>query len=146
MRILIDGDACPNKEQILQLAKKYEVEMIVFTDYAHAVRCEEYATVMCEVGADSVDMKIINTMQSGDIVVTQDYGLSSLVLGKGGYVVHVSGKIIDQNNIDQLLMTRFIAAKQRKAGGRTKGPSKRTKADEQYFIEQLERVIKNLVV
>lgn len=145
MRILVDGDACPNKELILKLAKKYQIEMLVYIDYAHAITSDDYITIMCEVGDDSVDMKIVNSMQTGDLIITQDYGLSSLVLGKGGYVLHVSGNIIDKSNIDQLLMTRYIAAKHRKAGGRTKGPSKRTSAEEQYFIAQLEKLLISLV-
>lgn len=145
MHILVDGDACPNKELILKLAKKYQIEMLVYIDYAHAITSDDYITIMCEVGDDSVDMKIVNSMQTGDLIITQDYGLSSLVLGKGGYVLHVSGNIIDKSNIDQLLMTRYIAAKHRKAGGRTKGPSKRTSAEEQYFIAQLEKLLISLV-
>lgn len=141
MRILVDGDACPSKEVIVELAKKYQLEMLVFIDYAHTLSNHDYQVIMCEVGDDSVDMMIINSIQSGDIVITQDYGLASLVLSRQAKVVHTSGKIIDNLNIDQLLMTRYISAKQRKSGIRTKGPAKRTKADELYFKQQLEETI-----
>ena len=141
MRILVDGDACPSKDIIVTLAKKYQLEMLVFIDYAHVLSNENYQVIMCEVGDDSVDMKIINSVQPGDIVITQDYGLASLVLARQAKVIHVSGNSINDTNIDQLLMTRYISAKQRKSGARTKGPAKRTKADEIYFKEQLEETI-----
>lgn len=141
MRILVDGDACPSKEIIVELAKKYQIEMLVYIDYAHVLSDENYQVIMCEVGDDSVDLMIINAVQRGDIVITQDYGLASLVLARQAKVVHISGKIIDNTNIDQLLMTRYISAKQRKGGTRTKGPAKRTKADELFFKQQLEETI-----
>lgn len=141
MRILVDGDACPSKDSIVELAHKYQLEMLVFIDYAHILPTHEYQVILCEVGADSVDMKIINMVKKGDVVITQDYGLASLVLAKQAKVLHVSGKIINNTNIDQLLMTRFVSAKQRKAGIRTKGPAKRTKEDEVFFKEQLEKLL-----
>lgn len=141
MRILVDGDGCPSKDIIVLLAKKYQKEMLVFIDYAHILSDDEYQVIMCEVGDDSVDMKIINMAKEDDIVITQDYGLASLVLPKKAKVLHVSGKIINDFNIDQLLMTRYLGAKQRKAGARTKGPAKRTKSDEQFFKDQLEKLL-----
>lgn len=141
MRILVDGDGCPSKDSIVEMTKKYQLEMLVFIDYAHMLDSEDYQTIMCEVGADSVDMKIVNMVKKGDLVITQDYGLASLVLGRQAYVLHVSGKVIDQNNIDQLLLSRYTAAKIRKAGGRTKGPAKRSQADELFFKKQLEEMI-----
>lgn len=146
MRILVDGDGCPSKYSIVEMTKKYQLEMLVFIDYAHMLDSEDYQTIMCEVGADSVDMKIANMVKKGDLVITQDYGLASLVLGRQAYVLHVSGKVIDQNNIDQLLLSRYTAAKIRKAGGRTKGPAKRSQADELFFKKQLEEMILNKAI
>ena len=73
MRLLIDGDACPNKEEVKNLAQKYGIEMIVFADYAHLLEDDYYHVVHCEVGRDSVDMQIINQARPYDLVVTQDY-------------------------------------------------------------------------
>ncbi|MFV0394970.1 MAG: YaiI/YqxD family protein [Coprobacillaceae bacterium] len=144
MRILIDGDACPNKEEIIEIAKKYNCEVILFIDYAHENTLEGCKVVYCEVGSDSVDFQIMKTVKNMDIVITQDYGLASLVLPKKANVLHVSGKIINEENIQTLLMTRYISAKQRKSGVRTKGPAKRTKEDKQNLLNHLEKLIKDV--
>ena len=68
-----------------------------------------------------------------DIVVTQDYGLAAMALGKGARIVNQNGLIYTNDNIDKLLMERHIGAKVRRSGGRTKGPAKRTKEDNERF-------------
>lgn len=138
MRLIIDGDACPDKEMISQIAQKYMIEMYVFIDFAHVLEDDYYHIVRCEVGHDSVDMAIINFAQKGDIVITQDYGLAALLLTKGVQILHISGKVINDDNINLLLSTRYIHAQLRKSGQRTKGPAKRTKEDTKYLLNQLQ--------
>lgn len=142
MRILVDGDACPNKDEIKQLAIKYQKEMIVFIDYAHMIEDDYYQVVQCDIGADSVDMALLNWARAGDLVITQDYGLAGLLLSKGVQVLHISGMKIDSSNIDGLLMTRYISAKQRKVNKHIKGPSKRTDEVKFKFLKELENVLK----
>lgn len=142
MRILVDGDACPNKDEIKQLAIQYQKEMIVFVDYAHVIEDDDYQVIQCDIGADSVDMALLNKAQAGDLVITQDYGLAGLLLSKGTQVLHISGMQIDASNIDSLLMTRYISAKQRKANKHLKGPSKRTNEVKYKFLTELENILK----
>lgn len=142
MRIFIDGDACPQKEDILTIANKYNKEVLIFVDYAHEIDTSLYHEVIyCDVGSDSVDMEIINRIEKNDLLITQDYGLSSLALSKGVVVLHVSGIIIDLNNIDELLFRRYGSAKMRKAKQRVKGPKSRDNAQKQYFIKQLDNIL-----
>ena len=141
MRIFIDGDACPQKEDILNIADKYKKEVLIFIDYAHEIDTSLYHEVIyCDVGSDSVDMQIINRIKKNDLLITQDYGLASLALSKEAKVLHVSGMIIDFNNIDELLFRRYGSAKLRKAKQRVKGPSARTREQKEYFIKQLEYI------
>ena len=102
MALLVDGDACPDLPAIRDLAWKYQVEMTVFVDYAHFIQDDYFRTILCEVGSDSVDLVLLKQVQANDLVITQDYGLASLVLSKGAKVLHISGKVIDDNNIDTL--------------------------------------------
>lgn len=141
MRVLIDGDACPNKREIKQLLDRYQIRMIVFVDYAHLLNEDPYEVRHCEVGKDSVDMRIVNEVKAGDLVITQDYGLASLVLSKNAKVLHVSGMRIDQENIDGLLLKRYEGYKQRKRDKHLNGPKKRTKQDEDYFLNQVLKIV-----
>ncbi len=84
-------------------------------------------------------MAIINEAGKSDIVVTQDYGLASLVLAKGAKAIHPSGRIFDDNNIDMLLMDRHLAAKSRKAGERVARHRKRERSDDFSFASQFEK-------
>lgn len=141
MRILIDGDGCPNKKEITEIAREYQLHMIVFIDYAHTLNDEYYEVRQCEIGRDSVDMQIINEVQKNDIVITQDYGLASMALMKKANVLHVSGMIIDESHIDSLLMRRYQGYVERKRDKHLRGPRKRTSQDEIFFIKQLVQLI-----
>ncbi|MCF7925842.1 MAG: YaiI/YqxD family protein [Candidatus Izimaplasma sp.] len=140
MRILVDADACPVKETIIKLAKKDQIDVLMFFDTAH-VYDNDYAQVfMISKGPDTVDFALLNKVQSGDIVVTGDYGLASLALTKQAYVIHPSGMIYTEDNILNLLNRRSSHKKLRQHV-RIKGPKKRTKIDDQTFQKNLKKVI-----
>lgn len=141
MRILVDGDACPDINHIKELAQNYLVEMIVYVDWAHERDDDYYQTVICDIGSDSVDNAILNDVQKDDLVITQDYGLASLVLVREGRVMHPSGKRIRQENIDNLLMQRYVGSVNRRKHKHTKGPKKRTNKDRDNFLGQIEKLI-----
>ena len=83
--------------------------------------------------ADSVDYALMGLLNHDDIVVTQDFGLAAMVLGKGAKVINQNGMEYTNDNIDRLLTERHTGAKVRRAGGRTKGPAKRTQEDNERF-------------
>lgn len=91
MVILIDGDGCPGLMEIKEIAKYHSIEMIVFVDYAHLIQDDYFEVVFCEIGVDSVDQAIVDRCKKGDLVISQDYGLASLVLLRGADVLHPSG-------------------------------------------------------
>lgn len=144
MRMIVDGDASPYKNEIYDLSIQYQIPMYVYLDYAHLLKEAPYHVIECEIGRDSVDMRILSDLQKNDVLITQDYGLSALALGKGAYVLHVSGLQITSNNIDELLLRRYLGAHQRKSHKHIKGPSKQTKEDKIYFLKQLETLLKHL--
>ena len=82
-------------------------------------------------------------MQKGDIVVTQDYGVAAMILGKGAYGIHQSGKWYTDENIDQMLMERHLTKKARnsKKKHHLKGSSKRTEEDDKRFEVFLNKLI-----
>lgn len=99
---------------------------------------------MVGAGADAVDYKLISICHRGDIVVTQDYGVAAMALGKGAYAIHQSGKWYTNENIDQMLMERHLNKKARRASSRNhiKGPRKRTEEDDQRFAESFEKLLR----
>ena len=133
MKILVDADACPVKEIIVRLAKQWQIPVTMLIDTSHQLN-DDYSTVITvDKAADSVDYALMGLLARDDVVVTQDYGLAAMVLGKGAKVINQNGMIYTNDNIDKLLMERHIGAKVRRGGGRTKGPAKRTKEDNERF-------------
>jgi uncharacterized protein YaiI (UPF0178 family) len=142
MRIIIDGDACPQRvKDICEVAaREFKVDLIIVVDIDHYI-VSDYQVIVVEQGRDSVDYKIVQIFKEGDILVTQDYGLASLVLAKASAVIHTAGFFINRNNIDNLLQSRYISERIRKQGGKTKGPSKRTKEQDDNFRKCLYKVL-----
>lgn len=143
MNILIDADGCPVVDITLRLAKEYNLNVILFCDASHIFSKEKAEVVTVGKGADSADFALINRISAGDIVISQDYGLAALALSRHGRPITQNGKIITDNNIDTLLLTRYAAKKARSGGYRLKGPSKRTKQQDDDFERNLRKLIEN---
>jgi len=142
MRIIIDGDACPQrvKEICERAAREFNIDLIIVVDMDHYI-VSKFTIIVVEQGRDAVDYKIVEIFQNDDILVTQDYGLASLVLVKAAAVIHTGGFFINKNNIDELLESRHIGQRIRKAGGKTKGPSKRRREQDENFEKCLYKVL-----
>lgn len=141
IRILVDADACPVKEIIETVAKARKIPVTMLIDTSHILTSGYSEIISVSKAPDAVDFALINRTSKGDIVVTQDYGVAAMALGKGAYAIHPGGKIYTDNNIDVMLMERDIAKRCRRAGERIKGHSKkRTAEDDNRFTEALNKL------
>lgn len=145
LKILVDADACPVKNIIERTAKKFGIPVVMFIDSSHILSSEYSEIVTVGQGKDAVDIALINRAEPGDIVVTQDYGVAALALGKGAYAVNNFGTVFSDKNIDQMLFERHISAKIRRSGGRLCGFHKRTKKNDEQFEQSLVRLIEKLL-
>ena len=143
MEVFIDADACPVVRIAERVAKKYNLKVNLFSDTNHILKSDYSNIIIIGAGADAVDIALINNCHKGDIVITQDYGVAALALGKGAFAIHQSGKIFTENNIDSLLMQRYVCKKQRMSSSKhhIKGPKKRTKEDDINFENSFENLI-----
>lgn len=141
MQLWIDADACPVVNIAIRVAARHGVEVTLVCDDAHHMQREGARTITVSRGADSADLMLVNLVHKGDCVVTQDYGLAALCLARGARPMDQNGRIYDENNIDSLLGMRHISQKVRRLGGRMKGPPKRTKEQDEWFAQALERVL-----
>jgi len=133
MQILVDADACPVKEIIVRVARGRKIPVTMLIDTSHQINDGYSSVIIVDKAADSVDFALMSLLTSSDIVVTQDYGLAAMVLGKGAKAINQNGLIYTNDNIDRLLMERHVNAKIQRSGGRTKGFAKRTKEDNDMF-------------
>ncbi len=133
LTVIVDADACPRTcLAILRRNKKrWGFRLLTIASVDHKIDHADHITV--GKGADAADLAVVNNTRRGDIVVTQDWGLAALVLGKGATALSPSGRIFTEQNIDFLLEERFLKARHRRAGGRTKGPAARAGELDQRF-------------
>jgi uncharacterized protein YaiI (UPF0178 family) len=144
LHIFVDADACPVVSIVENIAYKYSVPVTLLCDTNHVLESEYSEVIVVGAGADAVDYKLISICHKGDIVVSQDYGVAAMALGKGAYAIHQSGKWYTNDNIDQMLMERHLNKKARRASGKNhvKGPKKRTPEDDEHFSESFEKMIR----
>lgn len=144
MHIYVDADACPVKEIIERVAKENKIPVTMVIDVNHILRSDYSEVVTVSQGADSVDLYLINRVKADDVVVTQDYGVAALALGKKAKAISNSGLIFTDDNIDKLLFERFLGKKQRNASkGKKKMPhiAKRTLEDDRAFEASFRRIL-----
>ena len=145
MKIYIDGDGCPVIGVTIKIAEQYNIECIIITDTAHNFDKYDVQVITVVKGADSVDFTLVNSIQKGDIVITQDYGLAAMCLAKQAIPINQNGIVYNQENIDSFLFTRYLSKKVRMAGGRTKGLPKRNIKLNESFAEVLRKTIEKRI-
>ena len=161
--LIIDADACPVTREALACARSARIPVVIAGNTTQNLtrrirpddpRDEEHArgkdahhvgfwveTLDVSVGADSADFAIVQMLQPGDVVVTQDIGLASMVLGRGAAAIGVRGRVYDKATIDMQLFIRHEEKKVRRAGGRTGGPSAFTSEDRSRFKRNLAELV-----
>jgi len=148
LKIYVDADACPVQHEVIEVAEQFELPVILVKSFSHFSHDEQPAfvdTVYVDHGADAADLEIMRRAQKSDIVITQDYGLASLLLGKGCLVLHQKGFLYTEKNIERLLATRHASAMARRAGKRTKGPKAFTNENREKFRQALIKIIQSNV-
>ena len=155
--LIIDADACPVTREALACARSARIPVLIAgnstqnlarrirrddpRDAEHPGFWAETLDVSC--GADSADFAIIERLQPGDVVVTQDIGLASMVLGRGAAAIGVRGRVYNKATIDMQLFIRHEEKKVRRAGGRTQGPAAFTDDDRERFQRNLAQLLRD---
>ena len=143
MQILVDADACPVVSIVERVAKEHNLPVTLLCDTNHVLSSDYSEVIVVGAGADAVDYKLISICHKGDVVVSQDYGVAAMALGKGAYAIHQSGKWYTDKNIDRMLMERHLNKKARRGSAKNhiKGPKKRTNEDDERFAQSFEKLV-----
>ena len=143
MQIFVDADACPVVDVVETIAEKYHIPVTLLCDTNHVLYSDFSEVIVVGAGADAVDYKLISICHKGDIVVSQDYGVAAMALGKGAYAIHQSGKWYTDENIDRMLMERHLNKKARRSSSKNhiKGTRKRTNEDDERFAQSFEKLV-----
>ncbi|WP_350343026.1 YaiI/YqxD family protein [Proteinivorax tanatarense] len=137
MKIIVDADGCPVRKEVVKLAKEFQVPLLLVKNIYHDIN-EDYGEILTvDANQDMADHVIVKHTNKGDIVVTQDYGLAALSLGKSAYVIHQDGWFFTNENIDGLLMKRHINQQMRKKQKKYTKTAKRKQKDNEAFEAKL---------
>ncbi len=141
MKIFIDADGCPVVNETVNIAKEFKIPVVIVKNYAHVINNSYAELVTVDLSSDSVDYYIVNHMEKGDLVITQDNGLAAMALAKEGIVVNQNGYIIDNDNIDAMLSTRHINRELRQRGVYVSKAKKRVKSNNKNYEITLKKIL-----
>jgi len=142
LHIFVDADACPVKQEVYRVAKRYGLRVTLVTN--SWMRVPDEAWLALEVVGDAFDAAddwIVDHCRSDDIVITADIPLAARCLKNGAHVLGTTGKPFTENNIGSAVATRDLLADLRGAGEITGGPPPITKRDRSLFLQKLDEAI-----
>jgi uncharacterized protein len=148
-RLFIDADACPVTREAISVARSLGVSVVLVANVAQNldryVERRGVEVVQVSSGADAADFAVVERLQAGDVVVTQDIGLAAMALGRGAAALSPRGRVFHLATIDAELLVRHEEKKLRRAGGRHAGPRAFTDEDREHFVDELDRLLRRAV-
>ena len=145
MKVLIAADGCPVVDIAVAACSQLQIPCLLLCDTAHQMLRQGAQTLVFDKGSDSVDFALVNRVEAGDLVITQDYGLASMCLARKARVLHQDGWEYTDHNIQALLFQRSESRKYRASGGRIKGPAKRKPQQDTAFQQAIYQLLQQSV-
>ena len=142
LHVFIDADACPVKEEVYRVARRYELEVTLVANSSMQIpEDEKIQLVVVGGGLDVADDWIAQHVEENDIVITADIPLAARCIAKGAHVLGTTGKPFTEDNVGDALATRELLAELRGAGGITGGPPPFQKSDRSRFLRELDAMV-----
>jgi uncharacterized protein YaiI (UPF0178 family) len=142
MPIYIDADACPVKEEVYRVARRYGIKVFVVANAPIRVPNEDLVEpIVVRGGFDAADDRIVESVAAGDIVITSDIPLADRCIRSGARVLGPKGVEFTEDAIGDALATRALLDMLRQSGEFGGGPAPFTKADRSRFLGKLDELI-----
>lgn len=142
MRLYVDADACPVKEEVLRVATRHRLPVtFVGNSWMRGFDHPLVEQIVAAQGLNEADDRIVERIEEGDIVVTADVPLAARCVKKGAAGIDPRGKPFDDATIGMALAVRDLMTELRDGGIVSGGPSAYGKRDRSRFLDGLERLI-----
>ena len=142
MRIFIDADACPVKDETYKVAARYGLKVFVVSNsFIQIPASPLIERRIVDAGPDVADDWIAERCQPGDIVVTNDIPLADRVLKAHGTAIAPNGRLFTADSIGAALASRAVAEHIRSMGEMTGGPKPFAPADRSRFLQALDEAV-----
>ncbi len=143
--IFVDADACPVKQEIYQVAKRYALKVSLVSNSSMRIPHEAWLTLVVVNGQfDAVDNWIVEHVTEDDIVISGDIPLASRCLAKGAVVLDLRGGVFTEDNIGEALASRELLSHLRNLGTITGGPDPLERRDRSRFLQRLDETIQTI--
>ena len=143
--VYVDADACPVKEEIYRVARRYELKVILVAVAWMRTPDEPWLELMVvDEGFDAADDWIAEHVEADDIVITDDIPLADRCLKKHARVLRHRGKIFSEDDIGQAMGNRELMSHLRDTGLITGGPTPFEQRDRSRFLQSLDQVIQKI--
>ena len=138
LTIYVDADACPVKEEVYKVARRYAVKVVVVANAPLRVPADPLVELVVRPGFGAADDWIAEQAGPGDIVVTADIPLAARALAKEARVLDPKGYPFTEGDIGAALGMRDLMDELRKGGVVTGGPAPMTRLDRPRFLSELD--------
>ena len=146
LKIFIDADGCPVKEEVYRVARRYALEVaLVANSSMYTPRDEKIEMIVVEGKFDAADDWIVEHAGENDVVITADIPLASRCLKKQAMVLRPTGRDFTEENIGEALATRELMSHLRDLGTLTGGPAPFENRDRSRFLHRLDEIIQSLL-
>jgi len=143
VKLLVDADACPVKDEVYRVARRHGLSVLVVANSQMTVPLDDAITLEVVGGRfDAADDTIVERAEPGDVVVSGDIALAARCLARGARVLSPSGRVFTEDGIGDDLATRDLLAHLRGGGKITGGPAPFQPKDRSRFLDQLEATIR----
>ncbi|HEV8059178.1 MAG TPA: YaiI/YqxD family protein [Gemmataceae bacterium] len=139
--IYVDADACPVKQEVYRVARRYAMRVVVAANAALHVPPDPLFELVVRAGFGVVDDWIAEQVDASDIVITADIPLAARCIAKGTRVLNAKGRELSDNDIGSVLATRDLMTALRQDGTVTGGPAPMTPKDRSRFLAKLDEIV-----
>lgn len=146
LKIYIDADACPVKNEVFRVAQRYELDVILVSNtWMNTPKSSRIRLQVVDAKFDAADDWIVDHAETDDIVISADIPLAARCLEKGAHVLGPKGREFTKNNIGDIMATREIMSHLRDLGTMTGGPAPFQKKDRSRFLQSLDQMIQAIL-
>jgi uncharacterized protein YaiI (UPF0178 family) len=145
IRLFVDADACPVKEQVYRVAERHSLWVyVVAAGFIRVPSDPRVERIAAGPAPDAADDWIAERATTGDIVITADVPLASRCVRAGAAVIAPTGRQFTEDTIGMALAMRNLLTDLRSAGSETSGPKPFSPRDRSAFLSALDQTVRRL--
>lgn len=141
LTIYIDADACPVKEEVYKVARRYAMKTVVVANSTMRVPSDALFELVVRAGFGAADDWIAEAIGGADVCVTSDIPLAARCVAKGAVALDPKGRLFTPDTIGEAVAMRDLMDELRTTGQASGGPAAMTPKDRSRFLSRLDEAV-----